>query len=406
MRVLFTTWSSPSHLYPLVPMAWACRAAGHEVRFAGMPSAVPGIVGAGLTATAVGSDEELTGMSASGKLAAWHKQEQWPADWPEHPDRLSPAQVELLAALGRKQCVIAERMVDDLVAVVERWRPDLIVSDVSTFAGAVAGAVAGIPVVAQLWGSPGVLRYENRALGEEPLPEYAALFARFGLDAPVDPAALLDPCPPSMNLGSALPRLPMRFVPYNSAGEVPSWADDPAVRPRVCVTWGVTAAKVLGAAGLEPLRRIVTAVAGLGAEPVVAVTAAQRELLPALPDGTRVVESMPLQLLMPHCDAIVHQGGAGTALTAAAYGVPQLVVPQRPAPMLLADRLAATGAGRTLPHHVVAGDEHADKLVADALDALLTDPAHRDAAVRLAEENAAQPSPAELVPALAALAAR
>lgn len=231
MRVLFTTWSAPSHLYPLIPMAWACRAAGHEVRFAGMPSAVPGMLQAGLTATAVGSDAELTGMSSSGKLAAWHKQEPWPDDWPERPDKLVPEQVELLAALGRKQCVIAERMVDDLVAVVERWRPDLIVSDVSTFAGPVAGAVAGIPVVGQLWGSPGVLRYENRALGEEPLPEYAALFARFGLDAPVAPAALLDPCPPSMNLGSVLPRLPMRFVPYNSPGEAPAWADEPAGRP-------------------------------------------------------------------------------------------------------------------------------------------------------------------------------
>lgn len=406
MRVLFTTWSAPSHLYPLIPMAWACRAAGHEVRFAGMPSAVPGMLQAGLTATAVGSDAELIGMSASGKLAAWHKQEQWPDDWPERPDKLAPAQVELLTALGRKQCVIAERMIDDLVAVVERWRPDLIVSDVSTFAGPVAGAVAGIPVVAQLWGSPGVLRYENQALGEEPLPEYAALFARFGLAAPVDPAALLDPCPPSMNLGSVLPRLPMRFVPYNSPGEVPAWADEPAGRPRVCVTWGVTAAKVLGATVLEPLQHIVSAVAGLGAEPVVAVAAAQRELLPRLPEGTRVVESMPLHLLMPHCDAIVHQGGAGTALTAAAHGVPQLVVPQRPAPMLIGDRLAAVGAARTLHHQVVAGDERADKLVAAELDALLTDPAHREAAGRLAEENAAQPSPAELVPELAALAAR
>ncbi|MEU3908904.1 hypothetical protein AB0F20_34740, partial [Streptomyces goshikiensis] len=34
MRILFTTWAAPSHLFPLVPLAWAARVAGHEVLLA------------------------------------------------------------------------------------------------------------------------------------------------------------------------------------------------------------------------------------------------------------------------------------------------------------------------------------------------------------------------------------
>ncbi len=350
LRVLFATWAWSSHLFPLVPTAWACRAAGHEVRVASMPALTPAVREAGLPAVPVGADEELAGHSASGALAGWHRQGRWPPEWPAHPERLDKAQRELLAELGRKQCMVAERMVDDLVDHCRAWRPDLIVTDVSTFAGTVAGAVLGVPVVAHLWGSPGVLRYEHYGLGVDPLPEYAALFHRFGLDQPVAPVVWLDPCPPSLNLPSQLPRRPMRFVPYNGAGTVPDWVDAPPARPRVLVTWGVTAAKVLGAAALKPLQVIVSKVAALGAEPVVAVTAAQRALLPELSAQTLVVESVPLQFLVPGCAAIVHQGGAGTALTAAVHGVPQLVVAQRPAPMLLGERIAAAGAGLAIPH--------------------------------------------------------
>lgn len=35
MRVLFTTFPIPSHLHLLAPLAWALRAAGHEVGVAG-----------------------------------------------------------------------------------------------------------------------------------------------------------------------------------------------------------------------------------------------------------------------------------------------------------------------------------------------------------------------------------
>ena len=37
MRILFTTFAWPSHYFAQVPLAWACRAAGHEVRMTSQP---------------------------------------------------------------------------------------------------------------------------------------------------------------------------------------------------------------------------------------------------------------------------------------------------------------------------------------------------------------------------------
>ncbi|OEV20141.1 protein IroB, partial [Streptomyces nanshensis] len=62
MRVLFTTWAWPSHLYALVPLAWACRSAGHEVLVVSQPELLPLIERTGLPGAAVGKDVDGAGM--------------------------------------------------------------------------------------------------------------------------------------------------------------------------------------------------------------------------------------------------------------------------------------------------------------------------------------------------------
>src|SRR5688500_2073889 len=54
MRVLFTTWAWPSHYFPLVPLAWALRSAGHEVLMTSQPDLLPPMRASGLPAVAVG----------------------------------------------------------------------------------------------------------------------------------------------------------------------------------------------------------------------------------------------------------------------------------------------------------------------------------------------------------------
>ncbi|MGW1290379.1 activator-dependent family glycosyltransferase, partial [Streptomyces sp. NPDC002586] len=54
MRILFATFAVKTHLHPQIPIAWALRAAGHDVRVASQPDLAPDITGAGLTAVPVG----------------------------------------------------------------------------------------------------------------------------------------------------------------------------------------------------------------------------------------------------------------------------------------------------------------------------------------------------------------
>jgi UDP:flavonoid glycosyltransferase YjiC (YdhE family) len=60
MRVLFTTFAWPSHYYPMVPLAWALRLAGHEVRMTSQPELLPTMRASGLPVTPVGTDVDLT----------------------------------------------------------------------------------------------------------------------------------------------------------------------------------------------------------------------------------------------------------------------------------------------------------------------------------------------------------
>ncbi|MGW2425618.1 nucleotide disphospho-sugar-binding domain-containing protein, partial [Streptomyces sp. NPDC001709] len=58
VRVLFTAWGWNTCYYPLVPLASAARAAGHEVVVATQPGLVPTVLRSGLPAAAVGHDTD------------------------------------------------------------------------------------------------------------------------------------------------------------------------------------------------------------------------------------------------------------------------------------------------------------------------------------------------------------
>ncbi|MFJ5233528.1 nucleotide disphospho-sugar-binding domain-containing protein [Kitasatospora sp. NPDC088391] len=407
MRILFTTWAAPSHLYPMVPLAWAFQAAGHQVRVAAPPNCEQAITRAGLAAVPVGPVLDVTKSSTGGKLAAWHSQGSWPDDWPLRAAELEPDRRGILRALGEKQVRIAGAMTADLLAHARDWRPDLVVHDAGTYAGAIVAALLDVPAFSQMWGSSAVLQLERTDLDGELLPGYRELFERFGADPERRPEAWLDSCPPGLTLPSPVPRLPVRFVPYNGPGAQPDWLRGAPERPRVCLTLGVTADKLRpGAALPAPVLIAAERLVARGAEVVLAVTAAQHELLGPLPDGVRAVGGLPLSLLLPTCRAIAHQGGGGTTMTATLAGRPQLVIAPRPEQMLAGARLAAAGAGRRLAVNELADGPEGGELLADEVSALLDEPGYAAAAERLRAEMLAMPTPAELVPVLLAAARR
>jgi UDP:flavonoid glycosyltransferase YjiC (YdhE family) len=405
MRVLFTPHLGAQHLYPLVPLAWACRAAGHEVRIAGSPSIQPAIVRTGLPAVLLGADLPAPSRANDAGLAKVYEHRRFPADWPLHPELLDDEQRETIELLGRRSARAAEYAIDELIAYGREWRPDLIVHDIGNFAGPVAAAVLGVPNVRHLTGV-GLRPMENRVGSSEPLPEYAALFARHGL-AVRPPSMTIDPSPPSLRLPVPEPFHEVRYVPYNGPGEVPHWVAG-LERPRVCVTWGLSVSRV-GAAlapyAVEPFRLTVSALAELPAEVVVTTTPDQLALLGDLPGNVRAVTGLPLHVLLPFCDLIVHQAGDGTALTAAACGVPQLPVTRKPDPALTGGRLEAIGAAIHLRYQELVQEPDPGGMIRNAAEKLLADAAYHQAALLLQAEMARQPSPADLVGSLEALGA-
>ncbi|WHT23328.1 DUF1205 domain-containing protein [Crossiella sp. CA-258035] len=399
MRVLFTTFPWASHHYTMVPLAWAFRAAGHEVVVASTPALESTITGSGLPAVNVGTEVDLARMSAGPRLANWHEESGWPTGWTNNPSLLGEERLQLLERLAGLQFAMAGAMVDDLVDFSRAWRPDLVVHNTVSFAGPVAAAVLGVPSVSHHWGGPGLHRVEMRRLGSEPLPGYVALFERFG--APVrSPSLWIDMCPESLRIPTSFPCLPVRYIPYNGPGTMPDWALDKPARRRVCVTWGETTLRLLGPDGLEMFGKTVRALADLDAEVLVVTTAAQLEVLGDLPANVRPALSVPLHMLLDTCDVIVHHGGSGTVMTATAFGVPQLAITRRPEPELHGERLAAVGAGRHLPYGRISRDSSPELTIRAEVETMLNDPSYREAAQRIQAEVLARPTPDQVVPDL------
>ncbi|WP_328609297.1 DUF1205 domain-containing protein [Amycolatopsis sp. NBC_00345] len=385
MKVLFATSARPTHYFPMVPLAWAFRAAGHEVRAAGQPAITGVIARSGIQPVAVGPDRDL--LAIRRKLLAL------PA-----ADEAAPSGYTDDAAGAGALAEMAEAvdaMTDDLVAFGRSWRPDLVIGDPMSPGALVTAGVLGVPSARHLWG-PDTLGSAEGAAELPGMPGFLGMFERHGVAVDGDPATwTLDPAPAAMQPPPAGSTLPIRYIPYNGPGAAPPWTETPPERPRVCVTWGLTS-NDLGGLTLFLVPQVLEALAGLDVEVVVAATPAQRELLGPVPPSVRVVDNLPVHAVLPRCAAVVHHGGALTTLTAACYGVPQVALTQIPELDLNGERLAPTGAGLHLT-----GTSIDVPSIRAAVRSVLTGQSFSDNAARLRAQMLAQPTPAEVVARLA-----
>ncbi len=390
MRVLFATWAGGGHYAPLVPLGWALRAAGHEVLVASHPSYVPTIVGSGLPALPAGPDIDMFAL-----LHAKHSGEEWR---PWRPEGAAAGPVPNRRGYGGMSDTaeqVAHVLAGDVVSFARYWRPDLVVFEPTSFVGPLVARLLGVPAVRHLWTAD----FTAPVNGFE--PTISSLPGRFGLDEiGVLGDLTLDPCPPRLQVVDDLPRQPIRYVPYNGPAVLPGWLREPPARRRVCVTWGTSLTGMGGSDRMAHVPGVVRALGGCDVEVVVAVLESQRELFTQMPANVRSVGPVPLHLLLPTCDAIIHQGGGGTLMTALVCGLPQLVVPSIPDQAFNARQLAATGAGRYLP----GGEAVTEAAVAEQAGIILDDGACRAAARELRAEALALPAPADVVPILEQLA--
>ncbi|HKT03948.1 MAG TPA: nucleotide disphospho-sugar-binding domain-containing protein [Rugosimonospora sp.] len=394
MRALFTTWAWPSHLYPMVTLAWAMRTAGHDVLVASQPALIPQIMAAGLTGVATGEDVDHAALRArvlgGGAISAVPAPPPAGATVQEWDERRRERVRQVFAVFAAR----ADLMVDDLISVGDDWGADVVVHEPTTYAGPIAAKALGIPSVRHTYGVD--ITYQGRQLE----PDLVAPIAdRLGLSS-VDMlgAATVDPCPPSMQVPSTVRRrLLMRYVPYNGSGLAPRWLLEEPKRPRICVTWGTSTGRMV-APSEHLAARAVEALRTVGGELVVAVAEADLELLGPLPDDVRVACSMPLHLVLGSCDLVVHQGGMGTAMTATAAGVPQLIVPHLPDQLFYARQVADTGAAMFLPTTEATTDA-----IREAGATMLDTAAFAERARQLRTEIEGMPAPAAVARRLADL---
>ena len=105
------------------------------------------------------------------------------------------------------------------------------------------------------------------------------------------------------------------------------------------------------------------------------------------PPHVLVADFAPHELLLPHCTAIVSQGGPATILAALDHGLPHLVLPQGADQFMNAPVLVDSGAGLAL----MPPDATAEN-IAEAMGRLLGEPGFAAATGRMQAELATMPT--------------
>ena len=374
MRVLCTAVPGSGLFLPTVPLAWALRAAGHEVLLLNNGAGARAAAGAGLPVVDPLPERDL---------------------WAE----FMAAVAGLLKGGGDRQPErggfgwFGEQMIEGMLPVARAFRPDLVITTAEQGAGRLIAADLDVPLVEQGirlgWAGLDDHVVESR----QDIADYLEpTRGRLGLpEAPVNPVASIDVRPPSMGGIATDTQFLMRYVPYNESRVVPGWVTLPPSRPRVCVTLG-SVLPALG--GVGALRGILANMSTMDIEILLAAGDIDLSELGELPANVRPLGWMPLNALMPTCDAIVHHGGSATVMTPLACGVPQVCLPKFADQPLNAKLMADRGVGLTVTE---------PEQIGEALSQVLEQAKFRETAADVRDEIAWQPSPAEVVGRLAKL---
>lgn len=384
MRVLVTSTAGLGHVNPMVPLAQAMVARGHDVLWAAPADGVGHIEARGIRAVATCPP----GLTRPGEARR---------RYPEF-DTLAPEEVPDVLFGKLFGAMAAPPMLAGLVPVAMEWRPDLVVSDAAEFAGHIVAAELGVPSVSKGFG-PILPERRMVAAGEEVAP----LWRSRGLEPRPYGGAFdhlyLDIYPPELHLQPAahVPRRhPLRPVSDEGPPDTTSPLPLPDARsdaPLVYVTMGTVFNNP------EPLQVVL---AGLGVLDVRVLVTVGPQADPAVlgpqPAHVRIERYVPQSLVLPCCDAVVSHAGSGTVLATLASGLPQLCVPQGADQYLNATAVATAGVGIAL----MPGQATADA-IRDAVAHLLGDASFRDAAGRVSASIASMPSPDDVAAVLETL---
>jgi UDP:flavonoid glycosyltransferase YjiC (YdhE family) len=378
VKIMFASLGAYGHLYPMMPLALATAAAGHETVIA----VGPPFLGRLPLPTVPGYPPELE------------------LDWAiQEARRRHPDLHDQEFSMAMFADVTAEIVAPTMIKQCEQMRPDLVIFEGMDTGAGVAASVLGIPAAAY---AIALVSFIYSSLHRSTVSYQRGMWLQRDRIPPEEAtllaAALINPAPPGVRQvdGITVPTIPIRSVAYNeSSAGVPAWLSGPHTRPRVYLTLGTVA---FGA--LDVLNRAIAEIAPLGVDILVAVgPEGEPATLGDVPDNVHIERFVAQSAVLPLVDLIVHHGGTGTVLAALEVGVPQLLLPQGADQFFNAQILTEAGAARALKI-----DSQQPGTIAEVVRALLGDCPERAAVARLRDEISAMPPPSEVVSQLIDLA--
>lgn len=352
MRLLFAFAGGQGHFDPLVPLARAAAAEGHDVAVTGRADMLEAIREPGFEA--IESPGKAPDPAARMPLKAYD-----PAD----EERALREWYAGELALQRAKA---------LTEIARDWRAERIVRDEVDYGARVAAERLALPCACVLViAAASFLRPDIVA---DRVPRLRSALGMTGR-APVE--TVLSPFPPSIR---------------ETADAFAFRAGDPPAARGEAVY--LTLGTVFNAESGDLLPRALEGVRELGV-PLVVTTG--RQVDPAelgrQPPYVRVQRWIPQGELLPWCRAVVSQGGSGIAMGALAHGLPSVLLPVGADQPHTAARVAELGAGVVLDP-LSASSEEIGGAVRRVLD---DDGGFRAAAMRVREEYLGLPPAAEAV---------
>jgi len=354
VRMLFTAQPAAGHVNPMLPIARASRDAGHDVRFAAPADAIPWIEAAGIEAVQAGASQAAVRAA--------------------HPDSID----HVLDPRWFPDVIFARfrprAMVPDLLRVIDDWRPDVLVRELSEYGAAIVSELTGIPNATieiapnnpeQLAWAFGDGLAETRAVFGLPLdPDLSMLFRYLGLA--FGPARL--DAPGASAVGTRHYLRPAAFD-ASVASDAPAWLEELGPLPVVHATLGTSGFN----RAVHVLRTVVDALSNDDLQLIVTVgPTGDPATLGPVPASVRVERYIPHTALFPHCRVVIAHGGRGTMMNAIRHGIPQLVLPQGADQFANAEICVREGIGSALMP-----DEVTPAAVRSAVRALIDDDATR-----------------------------
>lgn len=370
MKVIILAGVAPSTIFSHAPLANALRDAGHQVMVSASVEDVLGrIVEVGLPALRVTDpNRSLREILATDERLL---------QVPERP-------VDRERQTGRWYAKFESETLPALLAFAHDWRPDVVIGGDASYAAPLLARHLGIPWVRHGWDI-----HDPLLMDEGATEQLAGQLAELGLAGLPEPDMLIDITPPSLRVREVAAVQAMRWIPGNSQCVLEPWMYTKGADTRV----GVTIGTGVGTYHQHDfLYDIVEHVSTLDAEVVVPVT---EDAAPVLRERAANIRAgwIPMDVLAPTCDVLVHQTGGSTMMTALCFGVPQVLIPDpgQHRANTIARRVADAGAGI-----VLSPEEARSDVIAKNCQEIITNPAYAAAAAALAKEIAAQPLPSEV----------